>query len=113
MIRDYISEEELTVLLQDIQQKISKGEYEACSDMVGEIITERSANRKSFDKTYITNLKLRKRDSKMAAINEKLEQMTLEQIDNVYKYVMDEFDEPNHEAEALEAVIALSHRKQS
>ena len=37
-----------------------------------------------------------------------LEQMTSEQIDNVHCYTVNEFDEPNHEAEALEAIVRLS-----
>ena len=40
-----------------------------------------------------------------------LEQMTSEQIDNVHCYTVNEFDEPNHEAKALEAIVRLSREK--
>lgn len=37
----------------------------------------------------------------------KVTQMTDEQLGNVHEYTSDEFEEPNHEAEALNAVIRL------
>ena len=37
-------------------------------------------------------------------------QMTDEQLGNVHEYTSDEFEEPNHEAEALNAVIRLSRK---
>ena len=46
----------------------------------------------------------------MADINRMLTEMSLEQIDNVHKYASDEYDEPNHEAEALEAIMELSRK---
>ena len=36
--------------------------------------------------------------------------MTDEQLGNVHEYTSDEFEEPNHEAEALNAVIRLSRK---
>ena len=41
---------------------------------------------------------------------EKVTQMTDEQLGNVHEYISDEFEEPNHEAEALNAVIRLSRK---
>lgn len=41
---------------------------------------------------------------------EKVTQMTDEQLGNVHEYTSDEFEEPNHEAEALNAVIRLSRK---
>ena len=37
-----------------------------------------------------------------------LNNMNNEQVDNVYVYAVNEYDEPNHEAVALDAIIRLS-----
>lgn len=50
------------------------------------------------------------RKSKIGDIVEKVTQMSDEQLGNVYDYTKNEFNEPNHEAVALEAVIALSKK---
>lgn len=36
--------------------------------------------------------------------------MNEEQLENVHTYAVDEYREPNHEAEALEAVVQLSRK---
>ena len=48
--------------------------------------------------------------AKIGEIVEKVTQMTDEQLGNVHEYTSDEFEEPNHEAEALNAVIRLSRK---
>ena len=50
------------------------------------------------------------RTAKIGEIVEKVTQMTDEQLGNVHEYISDEFEEPNHEAEALNAVIRLSRK---
>ena len=60
---------------------------------------------------YIEKLKEKKRLSRIADIDRMLEEMSLKQIENVYKYAQDEYDEPNHEAEALKAIMQLSRRE--
>ena len=50
------------------------------------------------------------RTAKIGDIVEKVTQMTDEQLGNVHEYTADEFVEPNHEAEALNAVIQLSRK---
>ena len=50
------------------------------------------------------------RTAKIGDIVEKVTQMTDEQLGNVYEYTADEFAEPNHEAEELNAVIQLSRK---
>ena len=50
------------------------------------------------------------RSKKIGDIVEKVTQMSDEQLGNVYEYTSDEFIEPNHEAEALNAVIQLSRK---
>lgn len=50
------------------------------------------------------------RNSKIADISVMLQDMTDEQIENVHVYTVDEYQEPNHEAVALQAVIDLSKK---
>ena len=50
------------------------------------------------------------RKAKIGDIVEKVTQMSDEQLGNVHEYTSDEFEEPNHEAEALNAVIRLSRK---
>ena len=50
------------------------------------------------------------RSKKIGDIVEKVTQMSDEQLGNVHEYTSDEFIEPNHEAEALNAVIQLSRK---
>lgn len=50
------------------------------------------------------------RKAKIGDIVEKVTQMSDEQLGNVHEYTSDEFEEPNHEAVALNAVIQLSKK---
>ena len=50
------------------------------------------------------------RITKIGEIVEKVTRMTDEQLGNVHEYTSDEFEEPNHEAEALNAIIRLSRK---
>lgn len=56
------------------------------------------------------SLTKQERTAKIEEIVEKVTQMTDEQLGNVHEYTSDEFEEPNHEAEALNAVIRLSRK---
>ena len=56
------------------------------------------------------SLTKQERTAKIGEIVEKVTQMTDEQLGNVHEYTADEFKEPNHEAEALNAVIQLSRK---
>ena len=58
----------------------------------------------------MTSLTKQERTAKIEEIVEKVTQMTDEQLGNVHEYTSDEFEEPNHEAEALNAVIRLSRK---
>ena len=53
----------------------------------------------------MSSLTKQERTAKIGEIVEKVTQMTDEQLGNVHEYTSDEFEEPNHEAEALNAVI--------
>ena len=59
---------------------------------------------------YMSSLTKQERTAKIGDIVEKVTQMTDEQLGNVHEYTSDEFEEPNHEAEALNAVIRLSRK---
>ena len=50
------------------------------------------------------------RKAKIGDIVEKVTQMSDEQLGNVHEYTSDEFNVPNHEAVALNAVIQLSRK---
>ena len=110
MEREYIQTDQFTSLLKDIIQKLSEGEVSECEDMLRQILDDTGSQSSYIDRTYIGNLKEKKRNTKIEDINRMLQGMSLEQIENVRKYTSDEYDEPNHEAEALEAIIQLSRK---
>ena len=58
----------------------------------------------------MSSLTKQERTAKIEEIVDKVTQMTDEQLGNVHEYTSDEFEEPNHEAEALNAVIRLSRK---
>ena len=58
----------------------------------------------------MSSLTKQERTAKIEEIVEKVTQMTDEQLGNVHEYTSDDFEEPNHEAEALNAVIRLSRK---
>lgn len=109
-MREYITDEEFTTLLEDIVYKLQNGEIEECSKLLQQVIKDTEEQERYIDRTYINEVKVRKRLSKIADITTMLEKMTNEQIDNVHSYTVNEFDEPNHEAEALEAILKLSKK---
>lgn len=110
MEREYIQTDQFTSLLKDIIRKLSEGEVSECEDMLRQILDDTGSQSSYIDRTYIGNLKEKKRSTKIEDINRMLQGMSLEQIENVRKYTSDEYDEPNHEAEALEAIIQLSRK---
>jgi len=113
MEKEYISTEQFTSLLTEIHQKIVMGEIAECDDMLRQILTDTQSGKYYIDRTYINSINEKKRNSKIEDISRMLSEMSLEQIENVRKYTSDEYDEPNHEAEALDAIIRLSHKSQS
>ena len=110
MKKEYISTEQFTSLLTEIHQKLELGEVAECDDMLRQILSDTQSQESYIDRTYFGNLKEKKRSSKIEDINRMLAEMSLEQIANVHKYTSDEYDEPNHEAETLEAIIQLSRK---
>lgn len=111
MKKEYIGTEQFVSLLTDIRQKIGQGKIAECDEMLRRMLDDAEAQERYIDRTYLGDLKERKRCSKIKDIDRILAEMSLEQVSNVHKYTSDEYDEPNHEAEALEAVIRLSRRE--
>lgn len=70
-------------------------------------------DRKKIDKEYLQDVKEHRRKRLIGEINNMLVNMDDQQIGNVYEYTAQEHDEPNHEAEALEAIVSLSRQLHS
>lgn len=110
-MKEYIQPEQFETLISDISQKLDHGAVAECRDMLEQMLSDVKKQDRYIDRTYIGNINRKKRSSRIDEINRMLEKMSLAQIDNVHKYTTDEYDEPNHEAEALEAIMNLSRRK--
>lgn len=104
-MREFISTEELSAVIADLREKIAAGKIEECDGLLERLLADGE-----IDKAYLDNLKEKKRNTRISDINRMLSEMSLRQLDNVRKYVSDEYDEPDHEAEALNAIIQLSRR---
>lgn len=109
-MEEYITDEQFQTLLEDIQHKLENGKLQECHDMLEQILLDAQENKKYIDRTYIGDLKNKKRLSRIREINRMLEDMTNEQVENIHTYTVDEFDEPNHAAEALEAIVKMSRK---
>lgn len=109
-MEDYITDNEFQTLLEDILYKLENNEADAVASMLQRIIEDVEKEERYIDYTYIGEIKEKKKKTRIQEIMNTLENMSHNQIENVYRYAMDEFDEPNHEAEALEAIISLSRR---
>ena len=105
VMKEYISTEELSEVIADLREKIATGKMEECDGLLERLLADGK-----IDKTYIDSLKEKKRNTRISDINRMLSEMSLRQLDNVRKYVSDEYDEPDHEAEALNAIIELSRK---
>ena len=109
-MEEYITDEQFQTLLEDIQHKLENGKQQECHDMLEQILLDAQENKKYIDRTYIGDLKNKKRLSRIREINRMLEDMTNEQVENIHSYTVDEYDEPNHAAEALEAIVKMSRK---
>ena len=52
----------------------------------------------------------RERNERIGEITCLMADMNDEQIQNMHTYAVDEYQEPNHEAEALDAIVRLSRK---
>ena len=80
--------------------------------MTPEVVCSKSApeQHEMIDRAYIGSLKEKKRTTQINDICRMLLGMTPQQVENVHKYTSDEYIEPNHEAEALEAILQISRK---
>ena len=109
-MEEYITDVEFKTLMDEILEKLKKNQITECKQLLEQIMKDAKENEKYIDRTYIGQVKSKKRLTKISEIASMLEQMTGEQIDNVHCYTVNELDEPNHEAEALEAIMRLSKK---
>ena len=107
-MEEYITEAEFQTLMEEILEKLKKNQITECTHLLEQVMKEAEENERYIDHTYIGQVKSKKRLTKISEITTMLEKMTSEQINNVHCYTVNEFNEPNHEAEALEAIVRLS-----
>lgn len=108
VMEEYITEAEFQTLMEEILEKLKKHQITECTQLLEQVMKDAEENETYIDRTYIGQVKSKKRLTKISEIATMLEQMTSEQINNVHCYTVNEFNEPNHEAEALEAIVRLS-----
>ena len=109
-MKEYISTEEFISVLAEIKQKMADGMTEECREIVDRLLKEAGQDQEDITKGYIGQLTERRKNTRVADINRMLGEMSVTQIENVHKYTSDEYDEPNHEAEALDVIMDLSRR---
>ena len=107
----YITENELKTVLLDIRYKLEHDDEAACRQMLDQMVADAEKGEAYIDRTYIGTVQNRKREFHISQITLLLENMNAKQVENVYDYAMDEYAEPNHEAQALEAIMDISRRK--
>lgn len=109
--KEYMTDAELRVLVEDLMYKIESGDIEQVKCDLKQVLTDSKSEDRYIDRTYISKVKDQRRLTKIAEITAMLNEMDSEQIDNVHVYVVNERDEPNHEAVALDAIIKLSREQ--
>ena len=109
--KEYITDSELKTLVEDLMSKIESGDIEQVKDDLHQVLSDAENRERYIDRTYLSKVKDQRRLTKIAAITAILNEMNSDQVDNVYTYVVNERDEPNHEAVALDAIIKLSREQ--
>jgi hypothetical protein len=109
-MEEYISDSQLQTLLEDMQDKLENDQIKECRDMLIQILEDAENQEKYIDRTYLGNVKEKKRRTRIEEITAMLEKMSDKQVENVHSYTVDEYDEPNHAEEALKAIMKLSHK---
>lgn len=111
MMEEYITDEQFQTLLEDVVYKLENHQIDELIAMVEQMLADADSQEKFIDRTYIGNLKAKKRQTKIDDVISMLQKMSDEQVDNVHNYATDEYSEPNHEAIALKAIVDLSKGK--
>lgn len=109
--KEYITDSELKTLVEDLVSKIENGDIEQVKNDLNQVLSDAEKGERYIDRTYLSKVKDQRRLTKIAEITAMLNEMNSEQIDNVHVYVVNERDEPNHEAVALDAIIKLSREQ--
>ena len=111
--KEYITDNELRILVEDLMNKIENGDIDQVKSDLTQVISDSQVEDRYIDRTYISKVKDQRRLTKIAEITAMLNDMSNEQVDNVHVYVVNEYDEPNHEAVALDAIIKLSKEQRT
>ena len=85
-MEEYITNSEFEILLEDIQDKLDHQKIEECRAMLTQIIDDGKKQNRYIDRTYIGEIKARKRINRISEINDMLLKMTNTQIENVHRY---------------------------
>ena len=107
----YISDADFKYLITDVQEKLQNQQIEECQEMLQQILRDSEQEKQSIDMNYIRQVKAQKRKNRISEINTMLLNMSDNQVENVHHYAVDEYDEPNHEVEALKVIMHLSRKK--
>ena len=109
-MEEYITDGEFQTVLEDIMYKIENGDLESITAMLKTMIDDAEKEVHYIDRTYLGKVREKKKKSRIEERVNLLDRMSNEQVETVHKYTVDEFDEPNHETVALEAIMKLSRR---
>lgn len=60
-MKEYITDKEFTTLLEDIAYKLSNDKLDECKKMLEQVISDNDNEEKYIDRTYIGNVKAKKR----------------------------------------------------
>ena len=111
MKETYITDLEFQNLMEDLTQKLENGEIGQAKEDLQKALKDVKERKSYIDRTYLSQLKDQKRRTRISEITTMLNNMNNEQVENVYVYAVNEYDEPNHEAVALDAIIRLSRER--
>lgn len=111
MKETYITDREFQNLMEDLTQKLENGEIGQAKEDLQKALEDVKKRKSYIDRTYLSQLKDQKRRTRISEITTMLNNMNNEQVENVYVYAVNEYDEPNHEAVALDAIIRLSRER--
>lgn len=109
-MEEYITDAEFQTVLEDIIYKLDNGDLEVVFSMLQTMIEDADKEEHFIDRTYIGAVKAKKKKSRIEEITAMLEKMSDKQVENVHRYAVDEMDEPDHEAEAIDAIMRLSRK---
>ena len=90
LMENYITETEFQSVLEEIICKIDTGELESVSLMIKKMIEDTEKEKHFIDRTYIGEIKAKKKRSRIEEIKNMLDKMSDKQVENIHRYTMDE-----------------------